>query len=91
MLPKHLSLCPLLLAVSICVSYSLWMPQAEDKSMGKMPHKDNPKIFSRRDEECCAKEGLISPGPLVCVELKAPLCPLMPPEGSLKAVRMITL
>ena len=81
----------LTIAVSHRISYSLWMPQAEDKSMGKMPLKANQKIFSRRDEECCAKEGLISPGPLVCVELSVPLCPLIPPGLSLKAVRMITL
>ena len=81
----------LTIAVSIRVSHSLWMPQAEDKSMGKMPPKANRKTVSRREEECCAKEGLISPGPLVCVEFSVPLCPLIPPGLSLEAVRMITL
>lgn len=91
MLLKHLSICLLISTVSIRISHSLWMPQAEDKSMGKMPPKANPKIFSRREEECCAKEGLISPGPLVCVEFSVPLCPLIPPGLSLQVVRMITL
>lgn len=59
--------------------------------MGKMLLKVNLKIFLRRDEECCVKEGLISLGLFVCVEFSVLLCFFILFGFFFKVVRMIIL